>query len=178
MISTKTPARRHAGCETAVPAVTRRSRRRALKTSGFAVVVLSVTLGGGSTACRQVPDGRQPLPPPPPDTKPADYEPLLPFKEIAPNVLARTFYSSDEDAQYVVEARELAIPPGKAAQNLTMPGAAIFQVREGAAMVRVGDSTQSLGPGSALAVAQGASVTVENKSEEPLLFRVHVVRAK
>jgi quercetin dioxygenase-like cupin family protein len=164
MISTKTPAKRHAGCETAVPAVTRRSRRRALKTSGFAVVVLSVTLGGGSTACRQVPDGRQPLPPPPPDT--------------APNVLARTFYSSDEDAQYVVEARELAIPPGKAAQNLTMPGAAIFQVREGAAMVRVGDSTQSLGPGSALAVAQGASVTVENKSEEPLLFRVHVVRAK
>ena len=149
-------------------------RRNRLTVLGCA---LATAVSSGTMGCGRRQEGRE-LPPPPPDTKPADYQPLLPFITVAPDVLGRTLYANDADAEFVVEAREIAIPPSKTARDLKTPGAAIYQLREGAATARVGDSIRSINRGGVVAVPEGASVTFENKGEEPLFLRVHIVRAK
>lgn len=155
----------------------RHGSERKTTISIVAAMVLTVAVDSGCSGDNRA-DGRKPLPPPSPDAKPGDYEPRLPFKELGPNVLARTMYSDNADTEYAVEARELAVPPGKTVSDLKLPGAAIFQLREGSAVARIGDRTQLIGAGAAFVAAEGASVTLENKGETPLFLRVHVVKAK
>ena len=104
----------------------------------------------------------------------SSYAPKNPYKEVAPNLLARTLFETAGPGGVKIEVRDLFVPPGKTTEKVTLPGPAIFEVLSGEGTMTTGEKSQDLRIGAAFSVTQGASFSLENKDIMPLVVRARV----
>jgi len=146
---------------------------------GLILTLLTVML---QTACggiyRTGADGTGLLPGPPPgEVKFSKYQPENPYTQVAKGLLTRTVYQAASGTGYRVEVRDLLVGPGQSSPEVSLPGAAVFEVRSGNAIVTSAGKPLEVRAGSAFALSEGASFAIENRADSQLSMRVHVFRA-
>lgn len=114
----------------------------------------------------------------PGDTKYSSQQPKNPYTTLAAGIMTRTLFESSSGRGYRVEVRDLLVGPGQRAENVSLPGAAVFEIRSGNGVLTVAASARELKLGSTFALAEGQSFTVENKSDSALAMRVYLFRAE
>ena len=130
------------------------------------------------TGCQGELGGRTLLPEPPKDqVKLSSYEPVSPYRQLAPGVLSRKVFDAT-GAGHAVETLDLLIAPGQRASDVSLPGGAVFEVRTGNGAVTTSGKKQDVKTGSTFALPQGASFTLENTSDVPMTIRVFVITAR
>ena len=121
-------------------------------------------------------DGTGLLPGPPAgELKPSKYQPENPYLQLAPGLLTRTLFEAASGTGYRVEVRDLLVGPGQRTSNLSLSGAAVFEVRSGSAVITTAGKPQEVRMGSAFALSEGASFMIENKADSPFTMRVHLL---
>jgi hypothetical protein len=139
--------------------------------------LLPVLCGAVSACRRDAPQGGDPLPPATADLPAQDRIPN-PFTQIAPGVFTRIVYRTAASPTLTVEVRDLEVAPGKNADSLAFPGAAILEVRAGAATARVGAERRDVAAGAVLTLSEGTPLGFENRGDAALSIRLFVVGAK
>ena len=129
------------------------------------------------TGCQREVGGRALLPDPPKDQpKLSSYEPASPYRQLGPGVLSRKLFDATGSAE-AVEAVDLLVAPGQRAGNVSLPGAAVFEVRAGSGLVTTSGKKEDVKIGSTFALSQGASFTLENTGDVPMTIRVFIITA-
>jgi mannose-6-phosphate isomerase-like protein (cupin superfamily) len=105
------------------------------------------------------------------------YQPQNPYTELGKGILTRTVFETDAGSGLRVEVRDLLVGPGQSSASVSLPGAAVFEVRLGSGTLAVGGASQELRTGSTLHVAEGQAFVINNKAETPIAIRVYLVRA-
>jgi mannose-6-phosphate isomerase-like protein (cupin superfamily) len=119
------------------------------------------------------------LPAAPPDAaKLSTSQTRNPFAELAPGILTRTLFEASSGRGYRVEVRDLLVGPGKRSASVTLPGAAVFEIRSGPASVSIGDKLEEFRPGSTFVVPEGAAFTVDNRGGTAIAIRVQLFRGE
>jgi hypothetical protein len=145
------------------------------------ILALSILEARGQTpAPNKVPvEKTRPLPEiPAGDQKFSSYAPAHPYTELAPSVLSRTVFEAPGPTGYRVEVRDLRVAAGKKAENLTLPGAVIFEVRYGAGGIVIGGKRQALELGSEASISEGQTFSLESSGEQPLTIRAYLLRSQ
>jgi hypothetical protein len=146
--------------------------------SPFAILPLLPVLCGVVSHCRRdAPQGGDPLPPAAAGLPPQDRI-QTPFTEVAPGVFTRTVYRTAASPTLTVEVRDLEIAPGKSADTVAFPGAAVLEVRAGTAAARLGAERREVTPGAVLTLSEGTPLAFENRGTAALSIRVFVIGAK
>ena len=134
-----------------------------------AAAMLVVGLGCAATG----PNGTTLLPQPPPDqVKPSAYEPEHPLVMVKPGLSARLNFVATE-GDYAIEVRDILVAPGSQGVVLDLAGAAVLEVRAGAGVVPIGDTSREVTAGAALVVSEGDKVGALARGT-PLVFRAHL----
>ncbi len=140
------------------------------------LVVLLQTACGGMYQTGA--DGTGLLPGPPPgEVKFSKYQPENPYTQLAKGLLTRTVFEAASGAGYRVEVWDLLVGPRQTSSEVTLPGAAVFEVRSGIALITSAGKSLEVRAGSAFSLSEGASFAIENKAESPFSIRVHVFKA-
>jgi hypothetical protein len=98
-----------------------------------------------------------------------------PYKEVATNLLSRTIFETTGPNGIKIEVRDLFVPPGKTAEKVSLPGAALLEVLSGDGKMTSGEKSQELRIGMTVAVAQDAAFSLESRDIEPLVLRARVL---
>lgn len=108
----------------------------------------------------------------------SDYRPQKPYAQITPTLLSRTVLQTNGPPGIAIEFRDLYVPSGKTAENITLPGAATFEVRYGQGkMTSLGKSLDIRG-GRTWAVSQGDSFSLASEGDTPLIVRARIFMAQ
>jgi hypothetical protein len=105
-------------------------------------------------------------------------QPKTPYVEAAKGLLTRTVFETDAPGDTHIEVRDLLVGPGQTTASVSLPGAAILEVRLGGGTVVVHDKARQIQAGATMAVSEGESFVIENKGENPIAIRVHLIHAK
>jgi mannose-6-phosphate isomerase-like protein (cupin superfamily) len=128
--------------------------------------------------CQGAPGGRTLLPEPPKENVAfSPYEPASPYAQLAPGLLARKVFDAASATGYNVEVLDLLVAPGQRATDVSLAGAAVFEVRAGNGALSRGGTTEEVKTGSTFALSQGTSFSLENRGELPITVRVFVITA-
>lgn len=114
----------------------------------------------------------------PGETKFSSYRPKNPYEKLAPGIATRTLFEASSGKGYRVEVRDLLVGPGKRTEAVSLPGAAVFEVRSGSGVMTVGGQPRELSLGSTFALSEGETFSIENKSTDAIAMRVHVFHAE
>jgi hypothetical protein len=136
------------------------------------VVVLLGLLGVVTIGCGEGSRGVALLAPPPERMQVSPYQSDRPFVATTAGLAARSTFTAAEDG-YRVEVRDVLIAPGQKAVEVEMPGAAIFEVREGGGVATIGRREAPLVMGAMFTLSQGEKARVEARGG-PLILRAHV----
>jgi hypothetical protein len=112
----------------------------------------------------------------PDETNFSPFTPKNPYKEAATNLLTRKVFETTGPGRMKIEILDLFVLPGKTADQVSLPGAAVLEVLSGEGKMTSGDKAQELSTGTTFSVAQGASLSLESRSADPLVPLV--VRAR
>jgi len=143
-------------------------------------LALSIWLAGCGSRPKdeRVDQKTPPLPPVSTDEKSfASYQPARPYAALGSALLSRTVFSGDGPAGYRVEAQDWKVSAGKPTGNMTVPGAAFFEVRSGEGSINTGGQKTDLKPGSTFSVSQGQQFELSSR-DAPLTLRLYVVTAR
>ncbi len=114
----------------------------------------------------------------PGETKFSSYRPKNPYAKLAPDIATRTLFETTSGSGYRVEVRDLLVGPGKRTETVSLPGAAVFEVRSGSGLMTVGGKPRELSLGSTFALSEGETFSIENKSTDAIAMRVHLFNAQ
>lgn len=141
-----------------------KTRPRALALLGLLTVV---TIGCGEGA-----RGVALLAPPPERMQLSQSQPDRPFAATPGGPAVRSTFTATEDG-YRIAVRDILLAPGQKAVDVQMPGAAIFEVREGGGVATIGGRERQLTMGATFTLSQGDTARVEARGG-PLILRAHV----
>ncbi len=108
----------------------------------------------------------------------SDYQPKNPYTQISPTLLSRTILQTDGPPGIAIEFRDLYVPSGKGAENITLPGAAILEVRYGQGKMTTLNKSLDIGGGQTWAVPQGDSFSLASEGDTPLIVRARIFVAR
>lgn len=104
-------------------------------------------------------------------------EPREGLTGIVPGVAARTLRAVEDDPAVAVELREMMFVA--TAEAVTLPGAALIELRFGSGTLRTGDgAVRPLPQGATATVAEGTSFRIVPSDDLPVIASVLVVRTK
>jgi len=101
-----------------------------------------------------------------------------PYAELSKGLLTRTVFETDAPGGLRIEVRDLLVGPGQTTASVSLPGAAVFEVRLGSGKIVLDGTARNLQTGATIAVSEGQSFVIENLEENPIAIRVHLIRAK
>jgi hypothetical protein len=143
---------------------------------GRTLTAAAILLAGRGCA-ETGPNGVALLPHPAPDqVKPSDYEPERPLAVVAPGLSARLTFVATE-GEYAIEVRDVLVAPGNPAVPLNLVGAAVVEVRDGAGVLTVGQTSHQVTTGATLAISDGDQVSAEARGT-PLVLRAHLFKLR
>ncbi|MCI0557092.1 MAG: hypothetical protein MN733_01245 [Nitrososphaera sp.] len=100
------------------------------------------------------------------------------YEQLAPGLLTRTLFTASSGTDFSIEVRELLFGPGQRTSQVSLPGAAVFEVRSGEGIVTVSEQPQKIQPGSTFALSEGETFQIENEANTPITMRVHLFMAE
>jgi hypothetical protein len=104
--------------------------------------------------------------------------PNLAYQTLAPNLLARTLFSSSDAGPIGVEIVDIAVGPRQIVHLATEGFAALIDVRAGSARMSIDGKLAELQPNGVLNVREGQSVEIDNSGEtRPFLARAYKLSA-
>jgi hypothetical protein len=106
------------------------------------------------------------------------YETKNPYVELGQGILYRKLFESAGPDGLTIEVRDLLVGPRRQTSKVTLPGAALCEMRSGSGTLTTDDHTQDLGYGAAFMLPEGSTFAISNKSDNPISIRVHLIRAK
>jgi hypothetical protein len=106
------------------------------------------------------------------------YQPANPYVQLGEGIYYRKMYEGSGPAGLHVEVRDLLVGPGQHTAKVGLPGAAICELNSGGGVLLSGDQSQELHPGATFSLPEGTSFSIENKSDNPISIRVHLLRAE
>lgn len=114
----------------------------------------------------------------PGETKFSSYRPENPYAKLASGIVTRTLFVASSATGYRVEVRDLMVGPAKTSESVSLPGAAVFEVRSGRGVMTVRGKQRELNLGSTFALSEGESFSIENKGTDAIAMRVHLLSAQ
>jgi hypothetical protein len=105
------------------------------------------------------------------------YQPKSPYTQISANLLERQIFQAAGPQGMTIKILDLFIPGTKTADNISLPGAAVLDVKYGAGRLLSTGSPLNLSIGTTTSVAQGASLSIQNTAELPLIIQARVIVA-
>ena len=111
----------------------------------------------------------------PNDTAFSGYQPAKPYTVTDNTILARTVFQAAAAPGTNMEVRDWKLPPGKQTTPVTLPGAALIEVRSGTGVLQAGNQRQELQLGAIVAVSQDQSFILTNSGQLTLTMRVYIV---
>ena len=105
-------------------------------------------------------------------------QPKTPYMEAAKGLLTRTVFETDAPGDVHIEVRDLLVGPGQTTASVSLPGAAVFEVRLGSGTAIVSGKAREIQTGATMAVSEGEWFVIENKGENPIAIRAHLIHAK
>ncbi len=123
--------------------------------------------------------GRGLIPAPKPEeVKFSSFQPQNPYLQLAPGLLSRTLFATDEADGMRVEVRDLLVGPNQTSASATLPGSATCEVRSGGGVLSMGDKHQQFHMGETFVIPDAQNFTIANESEIPIGIRVHLITAR
>jgi hypothetical protein len=108
----------------------------------------------------------------------SDYQPKNPYVELGQGILYRKLFESAGPAGLNIEVRDLLVGPRQQTSEVTLPGAAVCEMRSGSGTLTSDHHTQDLGYGATFMLPEGSTFAISNKSDNPISIRVHLIRAE
>lgn len=164
------------------PWIDGRSIAMFMAASGLATACLFT--GACQSRSQTVPASPPPVPaytPFSPQT-PAASVPATPMRQFAPGLMVRTMYAipaGTAGARHQVEIWELLTGPGRKAEKVTLPGAAVLEVASGQGTLGINGKPREVRTGDVLAVNEGDSLDLESRAggvASGLMIRATLVR--
>lgn len=88
------------------------------------------------------------------------------FEQYASGLLVRKTYRPDVPGPLALEIWDLRVGPGKKSEPLSLPGAAVLEVRFGEGLIFIDGRVQETRMGASLAIPEGAQFWVDNGRSE------------
>lgn len=117
--------------------------------------------------------------------KPADaeqhlstYQPRSPYSQFVPGLLARTVYQTAGPMGTRIAVTDYLVGPKQHTSSVTLPGAAICEVKSGDGVVKFAGTELKVNSGTTFAIPQGTAVVFENNSELPLAIQIHLIQTE
>jgi len=111
------------------------------------------------------------------ETNFSPYQPKTPYAQISANLLGRQIFQAAGPQGMTIKILDLYIPATKTADNVSLPGAAVLDVRYGEGKLVSAGNPLNLSLGTTTSVAQGASLSIQNTGELPLIIQARVIVA-
>jgi hypothetical protein len=111
------------------------------------------------------------------ETNFSPHQPKIPYTQISANLLERQIFQTDGPQGLTVKILDLYIPATKTADNISLPGAAVLEVKYGEGRLVLAGNPLNLSQGTTTSVAQGASFSFQNAGELPLVVQARVIVA-
>ena len=111
------------------------------------------------------------------ETNFSPYQPKIAYAQISPNLLERQIWQVAGPQGITIKVLDLYIPATKTADNVSLPGAAVLDVKYGEGRLVSSGNTLDLSLGKTTSVAQGASLSIQSTGELPLIIRARVLVA-
>src|ERR1700692_982952 len=107
----------------------------------------------------------------------ADYSPDLPYRPLAPGLMARTRYVAETRGPNHVEVWELLAGPGQKSGAVTLPGAAVLEINAGQGVITAAGKPQEVRAGQTISLDEGVEISVENRTPGGgLMIRATLIR--
>lgn len=105
------------------------------------------------------------------------YKPSNPFSTIAPGLLARVAYTTENDAEnYSVHVLDLMIGPSQSSAPHVFDGESIMEIRAGVGTLTVNGQRTKIQIGNVITLADRSEFSIDNDSEVAILIRAHIVK--
>ncbi len=108
----------------------------------------------------------------------SQYQPRQPYSQLNPGIMTRTLFEVATSNGYRVEVRDVLVGPRQRTERVSLPGAAVFEIRSGGGILTVNGKRQELSPGSTLSLSEGQAFSIENNSDAPITIRVYLIIAQ
>jgi len=141
---------------------------------------LSVLFGGCNKWSQRGAKGIGTLPPASPnETKFSSYQPARPYEQLTKGLLGRKVYTRPKEVSDTnVEVEDLLVGPNQRSDNYAFQAAAIFEVKSGTGLLKLGNNSQRIETGSVVSLPPGQQFSVENDSELAIAIRVGLLGSK
>jgi mannose-6-phosphate isomerase-like protein (cupin superfamily) len=149
-----------------------------LHTLSFVLILVTIQTGCKSWSERGA-KGLGELPKASPDeTKFSPYQPANPYQQLTTGLLGRKLHATSPEAGAVIEVHDFLVGPNQRTASYTLPGPAIFEIRSGNGLLKLGDKSQQIQTGMVLPLPAAQPFTIENQSEVPIGIRVEILGSK
>lgn len=113
------------------------------------------------------------------ETNFSPYKPTNPYQQLTKGLLGRKLHAATPaEAGVAVEVHDFLIGPNQKTDPYSLPGNAIFEVKSGSGVLKLGDKGQPIGPGTAVDVPASGPFTIENQTDIPIAIRVVILGSK
>lgn len=100
------------------------------------------------------------------------------FVQEASGVFSRTVFETDEDPNFKITIRDYSFPPDGQAHTVTLPAAALVQLRGQLPEISVAGEKLALTDGARTVLAAGAPLAATNTGEQAAVLRSVIVETK
>ncbi|MGC1521031.1 MAG: hypothetical protein WA803_05780 [Steroidobacteraceae bacterium] len=104
----------------------------------------------------------------------SSYSAQNPYQKAGKNLLTRTVFEAPGPDGMRIEVRDLFVSPGRTADKVSLPGAAVLEVLGGEGKMTVGDKSQELSQGTSVSLGQDATCSLESRGITPLVLRARI----
>lgn len=104
--------------------------------------------------------------------------PPNPFVQEASGVFSRVVFETDEDPNFTITIRDYSFPPDGQPHNVTLPAAALLQLRGQLPEIGLAGQQVKLTAGARTVLPAGAGLTVTNTGEQAAVVRAVILEAK
>jgi len=142
-------------------------------------LVLSAFLIGCKGWSQRGAKGVGTLPPASPnETQFSPYQPAHPYQQLTKGLLGRKLYSASLEAGAVVEIHDFLVGPHEVSDSYTLQAAAIFEVKSGSGLLRLGDKPLKIETGTVVPVPGAQPFAIESQTDVPITIRVEILGSK
>ncbi len=113
----------------------------------------------------------------PNETNFSPYQPKNPYAQVSDNLLERQILEVAGPQGTTIKILDLYVPPTRTAQNVSLPGAAVLDVKNGEGKLVLMGNPMNLSFGTTGSVPQGTVFSVQNTGQSPLIIRARVIVA-
>jgi hypothetical protein len=101
-----------------------------------------------------------------------------PYTEAGKGLLVRTIFQTDGPQGTRIRIQDFLVAPGQTTVNVSLPGAAVVEVRSGNGSIVVRERREEITSGRTVSISEGESFAIENNTPLPIALRVYLFSAR